>query len=82
VIRDSNLNYENPCEILIVAALAVAVVGAVALKKGKSSGDNSATLDHKGAAAAAEAGPVPPPVPNWASRAWWTWAPANASRAK
>lgn len=48
-------------KILIVAALAVAVVGAVALKKGQSSGDQSATSDPNAAAAAPEAGAVPPP---------------------
>ena len=52
---------KTPIKILIVAALAVAVVGAVALKKGKSSGDSSATSDPKAAAAAPEAGAVPPP---------------------
>jgi thioredoxin 1 len=52
---------KTPMKIVIVAALAVAVIGAVALKKNKSSGDSPATADTKTAEATPEAGAVPPP---------------------
>jgi thioredoxin 1 len=48
-------------KIIVVAALAVAVGGAIALKKGKFSNDNNATSDPKAAGAAPGAAALPPP---------------------
>ncbi len=52
---------KTPVKILIVAALAVAVVAAVALKKDRFSSNNDATSDQKAAGAVPEAVALPPP---------------------
>ncbi len=51
---------KTPIKLLIVAALAVVVVGAVVLKKGTSARDRSASSDPNAAGAAPEPAPLPP----------------------
>ena len=52
---------KTPAKLLIVAGLAVAVVGALALKKGKLSSDRNSTSDPKAAGPATEVAVLPPP---------------------